>query len=125
MKTFEDTLAEWQAIKTQARQMAEQEKMLRTALFEAAVKDPKEGVNTLELTDGRILKFTHKLNRKVSNMDRLVEDLANAGVNDVDQYAVPKRTLSVAAYKSATGPARVVLDKYVTTTPGLCDLEIK
>jgi len=125
MKTFEDTLAEWQAIKTQARQMAEQEKMLRTVLFEAAVKNPKEGVNTLELTDGRILKFTHKLNRKVSDMDRLVEDLANAGVNDVDQYAVPKRTLSVAAYKSATGPARVVLDKYVTTTPGLCDLEIK
>lgn len=122
--TFEDQLARWELTVKMQRVWAQQEKELRLALFGGAVPNPKEGTNNVTLADGRICKFTHKMNRKVDGESAIVA-LQSLGVNDVEQYIKVKYELAVGPYKKAEGQVRAALDTHVTTTPGLPTLEVK
>lgn len=123
--TYEDLLAEWEYAKQQTALWSKKEREMREMLFQGAVPEPKEGVNNVELADGRICKFTHKVNRTLRDAESLREELAALGLNDVDKYVVPKFDLGVAAYKKATGKTRKTMDKYVTSKPGTPTLEVR
>ena len=123
--TFEEVLERWQIAKMQQAQWAQAEKDLRLALFGAGVPNPKEGVNNVPLNDGRIVKFTHKLNRTVKDPETALSTLQGLGVNDTTAYLKPKYDLVLSGYKAAPENVRAVLDQHVTTTPGLPALEVK
>ena len=126
-QTYEEILAEWQKAKAEANKWTAKERELRLSLFGGAVPTPKEGTNNVELADGRICKFTHKLNRtvdqtKVANAENHLRKL---GVNDTSAYLKPKYELGIKAYKSADPEVRKVLDAIITTKPALPTLEVK
>jgi hypothetical protein len=125
--TFEAVLDKWQFAKQMMNVWQTQERELRLALFGGAVPTPKEGVNNVELSDGRICKFDHKVNRTIADPVAARDELRAAGINDVDQYLKPKYELAVGPYKKLApdSAARLVLDKYITSKPGLPALEVK
>lgn len=125
--TFEATLDKWQFAKQQMNFWQTQERELRVALFGGAVPNPKEGVNNVDLADGRICKFDHKVNRTVKDPVAARAALIAAGVNDVEGLLKTKYELVIGAYKKldAESPARRILDEYVQTKPGLPSLEVK
>lgn len=124
-RTYEDVLDKWQAARQQAQAWAAIERELRVALFGSAVPTPKEGVNNVELSDGRICKFTHKINRKLTDPVAARQAIQDAGVNDVEALVRTKYELVEGAYKKLEGPLRAVLDEYVESKPGLPTLEVK
>jgi hypothetical protein len=123
--TYEEVLAAWENAVIQARDWTTKERELRLALFGGACPTPKEGTNNITLADGRICKFTHTINRKISNPVECRSELVGVGVNDLDKYVKPKYELAVGEYKKAAPNIREVLDRFVTSTPGLPTLKVE
>lgn len=123
--TYEEALAKWELAKRMMNAWQTHERELRVALFGGAVPTPKEGVNNVELQDGRVCKFDYKINCKLTDAMAARAALVDVGVNDVDALIKPKYELAVGPYKKLTGPAREALDKFVESKPGLPTLEVK
>lgn len=123
--TFEDVLAQWQAVTTAANALVARERELRLSLFGGACPTPREGVNNVELPDGRICKFTHKINRTLQDPTGARAALLLAGCNDIEMYVKTKYELAEGPYKKLNGPLREVLDDYIVSKPGLPSLEIR
>lgn len=126
VETFEQVLEKWQAAKDLANKASKMERELRLALFSGAVPTPKEGVNNVELANGRICKFTYKINRTVAQeqVPAVLEQLRQLGHNDTDKFLKPKYELVKRGY-DADPAARRVLDEAITSRPGLPTLEVR
>ena len=124
-QTFESMLEEWQEAKHAASVWAKRERELRTALFNGAFPNPKEGTNTYELADGRKVKGVHKINRTIKEPLELWNALQAAGVNDMQKYMRVKADLRVGDYKKAEDNHRAILDQYVESKDGLPELKVE
>ena len=125
---FLAALTEWQRVAAEAKRAAAKEMELRKALFQAAFPTPTEGVNKLELSDGRIVKGTHKVNRTVDQaaVAAALEPLRKLGQNDVTPEEVfpVKYDLSMKAVKKLTAEGQLAASKAIVAKPGSPTLEV-
>lgn len=83
---------------------------LRKHLFGEFFREPREGVNSVPLANGWVLKGTHKLNRKVDE-SALAVVAKKKGMPDIIKAVVDyKPALSLRAYKQLPEDKRKVLD---------------
>jgi hypothetical protein len=79
---------------------------------------PKEGVNDVPLSDGFVMKLTHKVNRKIV-VDALVastDEFVKAGLPLAD-LVVNKPELSGTEYKKLTPEQQALFDKVLEIKP--------
>lgn len=62
--TMED-MVEWNKMQTELRVLKAKEMLLRRKIYEGLFTDPREGVNTLQLSDGWELKANRVIDRKI------------------------------------------------------------
>lgn len=119
MTTFEKKLNEWLVICGQIRALQEEEKALHIGLFNAAFPKPKEGTNTFELRDGRIVKGEYKINYKVDEAAVFGVQAELAKFDDPQAALLfrQKHELSLGAYRKLTAKAKKVADKAITKKP--------
>jgi len=114
-----ETLAKWQQLSDTIKVLQDQERALREGIFNGTFPDPKEGVNSIELADGRVLKGTFKINRSVD------QEAAAALPEEVrERFFRVKYDLRTTVYKDLSAAERKKLDRYITAKPGLPTLQI-
>ena len=116
---YNETLARWLSLKLAITNLQGEERALREGIFNGSFKKPKEGVNKLELSDGRTLKGTHKLNRKVDQ-----EGAASLPPTVREAAFKTELKLKTSDYRKLSDAKRKQVDKVLTITPGLPTLEI-
>lgn len=126
--TYEQLLTQWQELARTLKRIKDQEMALRKQLFHAAFPSPKEGTNSYELVDGRIVKGKHTINRSVDQAAVLVarkaiSDLKLNSVNIDDLFPVEFK-LGVKAYKELPPEAKQIADTAITAKPGSPALEV-
>ena len=122
---FIAALSELENLNQQIAVLKEKEMTLRKEIFAACFDDPKEGTNTFKLLNGYVVKFNHKIDRKLdmASLPTVRELLAEAGVNQDDLIRM-KPELSVTAYKKLPDEHRRIMDMAVTSKPGAPSYEI-
>lgn len=120
-------LRQWQDVSQAVKELTQQERALREQLFAGTFPSPEEGVNKYELPDGRVVKGTYKLTRKldVEKLEAAVNDTSVSA--EVAQKVVRiKYELDLKAFKDLPDIARNALEvqQIVTTAPALPTLEI-
>lgn len=124
-------LANWYVAAREAQEaktVIEKEQSLRKEVAALFFLDPKEGVNTLELTEGYKLKLTYKIDRKVDEaaLDGVKQQLRDLQVNP-DPLIVMKPSLDTKVYKGlvlANPEAAKVFEQALTIKPASSTLEI-
>ena len=118
-----NSLEEWNQLKDSIAHLTAREKALREMLFAGSFPNPEEGVNTVVLPDGRKLKGTHKLNRKVLE-DKLQKVHDELGADTFQDVFKVKYDLVLAAYRKLEPKMQKVVDKALEVKPGLPSLEL-
>lgn len=115
----------WWVVAEQMTKLKEEEMKLRKLIFGTYFPTPEEGVNTLPMTDGFVMKGTYKIERKI------VEEAYKTLLPDFKEANIPlkglvtmKPTLSVSAYKALTPEQQKLFDKALDIKPGAPTLEI-
>lgn len=124
--TLEQTLliARWSAALAKlpdAKVLVENELKLRKEMMASFFPAPAEGVNSLELEQGWVLKATYKIDRKIdpSALPAVNAQLRELGINP-DPLVRYKPELDTKTYKTlcATNPIAVkVFDEAMTSKP--------
>lgn len=136
-QTFEEYVTEWYALKQEiAKRKAEmadivtREMSMRKAIAESIdkVMPLKEGVNKMNLPDGRVVKLTHKLNWKVdvehlSTTREKFEQINDRPVEFDDLLRV-KYELDKKSYNKLGDNAKTVVSSMLTVSPAAPDIEI-
>lgn len=122
--TAED-LTKWYGLVKELEIAKDLELTLRKKIFAGLFKNPQEGVNKVDLTDGYVLKADHKINRKVHedlllSMSRQMRDI---GLNP-DVLVNWKPELKISEYRKLTESEHAIFDQVLTITPGTPQLEI-
>ena len=120
MSTYLETLERWHQLKATIKSLQEQEKALRIGLFDGSFKKPVEGVNKMTLPDGRELKGTHKINRKV---DQGAVPKIPAGLRG--RVFQIKYSLIMSVYKKLSPTERNKVDHALEIKPGTPTLDLK
>ena len=118
-------LARLEELKEQIAHLTVEEKQLRTKLFGEMVPNPVEGINTVPLANGYVIKWKFPINRTVdaATLPTVREMLTEKGVN-LDDLIRMKPELSVTAYKKASSDTVKILSLAVTEKPGTPSYEI-
>lgn len=116
----------WYRLVAELADLKSKELKLRKKIAEEFFKDPKEGTNTLTITDGVKLKYTHKLNRSIdeATLQPVLKTMPEGSEDLLVKY---KPELKGTAYKALSEEHRKMFDATVITkpsTPGL-KLDIK
>lgn len=119
---------EWYALVAELAQIketkAKREMELRKLIFGTFIPNPSEGVNTVQMSDGYVMKGTYKLERKPipELMTAHAEELKLAKIpKDIIRY---KPELAITVYKTLTEEQRKVFDQVIETKPSSPSLEI-
>lgn len=123
MQTFEEMLAAWEQAKSNLTKLTAEERRLRVALFGGAVPTPREGVNNVELADGRVCKFTYSISRKLTDGPVAWQNLQGIGI-DPYGYIKIKYDLNGTAYRDAPENVVKVLSDLVIVKPGVPQLTV-
>lgn len=125
MESFEQGLAQWEDLKRQVKHLQETERAYREALFAAAFPSPEEGVNEFKLPDGRVVKGTYKLTRKLDaeKLEELVKGRkVTAKVAErIQNWHV---SLDLTEYRELTDKQRAAVDQAIESKPALPSLEV-
>lgn len=114
-----ETLDRWAVVKESIRQLQAEERALREGIFNGTFPEPTEGVNKVELPDGRVLKGTYRINRRV------LEDRLTSVPKDIREKAFKLRhSLNTGAYRDLTDAQRAKVDEALDIKPGLPSLDI-
>jgi hypothetical protein len=124
-------LAEWHAAleaALAAKPLLEKEQALRKEVAELFFPNPKEGTNTFDLATGWKLKLTHKIDRKMDEveLETVKAQVRELGVNP-DLLVSMKPSLDTKAYKALvlTNPEAVkVFDLCLTIKPASPTMEL-
>lgn len=119
-------LDEWEKAQANAKAWAAKENDLRRQLFAGAFPNPKEGVNNHLLPDGRKIKGTHKIQRKIDEAAIAVtlQEMRNRGVANADDLVRYKPELSITAWKTLSDEMKLVFSPAVVSSPAMPTLEI-
>lgn len=116
------TLDRWYQLTEAIARLQAEERALREGLFNGTFPSPREGVNKVELPDGRVLKGTYRINRKVLE-DKLQEAKFPKSLRD--NVFKTKHDLIVSAYRNLDEDTRNAVDAVLEIKPaGLHGLEL-
>lgn len=124
---YYELLDQWAEAAEMKKKWEKEEHRLRMALFQGTFPNPTEGVNKHELPDGRVVKATHKLNRKVDEAALPAVEAAMREQFQIDPESGlirRKPELAVGAYKKLTEEQRHVFDEAIVSKPGTPTIEI-
>lgn len=118
-----EALEEWQSLGPKIKQLQARERELRNLLFEGTFPNPKEGTNTYNLPDGRIIKGTYKLSRSVDEaaLPAVLEQLPEGLGDRLVQF---KPSLVLSEYRKLPDDQRKIFDQALITKPGSPTLEV-
>ena len=126
--TYEQTLARWYELKEAIARLGAEEKALREGLFAGTFPNPTEGVNSVTLPDGSVLKGTYVLNRSV-NVE-MYRDHPTAWKNAMLPAPVKLRIIKhepklvKSEYNKLDEKQKQEMDKFLLIKPGLPKLEL-
>lgn len=123
MSEYYRMLDEWIAVKTDLERLKKREADLRKKLFDGAFPAPIEGVNTVELSDGSIVKGTYKINRTVDEA-ALQAVKENLPAEKSARLVIFKPQLSLTEYRKLTDEERKIFDAALIVRPGSVSLEV-
>lgn len=124
---YYEMLDEWQVAAAEAKRWQAREKELRDRIFQSTFEAPKEGVNKYTLPDGRQVKATHKLYRKLDEAayPSIREAIINTFGMDPEEGVIKRKPeVSVSAYKKLPAEIRNVLDDAIVAKAGSPSIEI-
>lgn len=122
-------LRRWQEVSTAIAHLKDEEKALRESLFQGSFPSPKEGVNTIELPTGEVLKGTHRITRKIDeklykeNWTKIVKEAAIP--SPIAQSLIKtKYDLRVGPFKKLDEEQQKLVGNVLIIKPGLPSLEL-
>lgn len=124
---YYEMLAEWQHAAIEAKKWQNLEKQLRDRIFSSTFQEPQEGVNKYTLPDGRMIKGTHKLYRKLDEAayPSIREALINSFQIDPEDTIIKRKPeIATGPYKELPDEIRTVLDDAIIAKPGSPTIEI-
>lgn len=123
MDNYFKVLGQWQDTKAELESLKRKEAQLRKLLFQGAFPNPVEGVNTITLVDGTIIKGTHKITRNIDEaaLPAILEQMPEAVRGNLVAY---KPSLSVSAYRKLTTEERKTFDQALIIKVGTPTLEV-
>jgi len=115
-------LERWMELKAMVDKLSAEERALREDIAAEAFPEPKEGVNNLELPDGRVLKVNHKVYRNVDE-----KGLAQSSLDPEvkEKLFRVKHSLRLTPYRELDHETRRKVDRVITERPGLATIDIK
>jgi hypothetical protein len=120
---YMQALSRWQELTATIKHLQSEERTLREGLFAGTFPSPEEGTNTYELPDGRIVKGTYKLNRKLLE-DALPAVLKKLKMAKKDAPIRTKVELDLKGYRDLSDKDRHVFDEALDIKPALPTLEV-
>lgn len=129
--TLDEMLLEQQSAANKAKFYAERDKELRGLIYGMAFAGLEDGkTHNIPLGKGYVLKGKRPVNYKVDadKADAALDELSalgNEGSFVADRLVKWEPKLSVSEYGKLTEAQKAIIDKVITTTPGLPTLEIK
>lgn len=120
-----DDLTKWYDLTKQLEVIKEAEITLRNKIFKGLFKDPKEGVNKVDLSEGWVLKADHKINRRVDEalLTTMSAQFREQGINP-DVLVKWKPELAITEFRKLTETEHKLFDQVLTITPGTPQMEI-
>lgn len=121
----QEDLNTWYKLQEQLAKLKDQELTLRNKIFKSYFAAPKEGTNTMPLSEGWVLKGEYKINRTVdvATLTAKVALLRTAGVpmDDLIRY---KPELVTTEYRKLTDERRQLFDEVLIIKVGTPSLDI-
>lgn len=121
----QDDFNQWAAVNKQIGVLKATEMLLRMKIFRTMFPTPIEGTNSVNLTEGWVLKAKYPITRKVLE-DVLVartKEFKEAGLK-LNDLIVRKPELAVAEYRKLTAEELKLFDQALEIKPGTPALEI-
>ena len=121
----QDDFNQWAKVTEQLGKLKATEMLLRMKIFRVMFPNPVEGTNSVNLTDGWVLKAKYPINRKVLE-DILVartKEFKEAGLK-LNNLIVRNPELAVAEYRKLTAEELKLFDQALEIKPGSPALEI-
>lgn len=115
----------WWVVAEEMAKLKEEEMKLRKKIFGTYFPTPKEGVNTLPMTNSFVMKGTYKIERKIVEeaYKTLLPDFQKAGL-PLEDLVKMRPDLSVGVYKKLDAKQQKLFDKALEIKPGAPTLEI-
>lgn len=119
-------MAEWKSDKINLAYYKEQEASKRMQLFGGAFPNPKEGTNKLLLADGRTIKATYTINRKIDDaaLPVTLQAMREQGVANTDALVRYKAELAKKEWNTLSDENKLLFSPAIIATPGMPQLEI-
>lgn len=121
----EQDLADWFRINAELKALKLKESLLRAHVFKGFFPDPKEGTNSLELSDGFTLKAVHTINRNVDEgaLVALKDELRKRNI-EPDELIKYKPELKKANYNKLTAEEQNFFDQVLIVKDGSPQISI-
>src|SRR5690606_18346745 len=118
-------LERWYIVQEELSKLKNEEQLLRQKIFKGMFHNPEEGVNTIPLADGFVLKGKRVINRTVDEaaFKSSIEELAKHGIR-TDEIVRYKPELVISAYRKLTEEQRHLMDTVLIIKDGMPGLEI-
>lgn len=115
----------WYIMQQQLKDLKEEEAALRLKIYKAAFPEAHEGTNSLQLTEGFVLKAKVTINRNVdiAAFEALKPKLLEEHIK-VDQLVRFKPDLGVTYYKTLDEEERNLVDQFLIIKEGSPALEV-
>lgn len=124
-KVTQADLIEWERLSTELSRIKAAEMLLRTKIYKGFFINPKEGVNTIPLSNNYELKADRKINRSIDEaaMNANMERLATVGVvlKDLVEF---KPSLVLKTYRGLTDAQLEIVDQFVESKDGSPSMRI-
>lgn len=116
----------WYDMQQKLAALKASEMLLRTKIFRGLFTEPKEGVNTHDLSDGWVLKGTYVITREIdlTALSAYREEFAAQGIVS-DELVNYKPSLSVSSYKTLTEEQKKLFDNALIIKPGSPSMKIE
>jgi len=125
--TMED-MVEWQKLQAQLAKIKAAEMLLRRKIYDSMFVTPKEGTNTMSLSQGWVLKGKRVISREIDLPVLQAFAVENGPLHQIgvraDDLVDWKPVLKIAAYRSLTAEQVAVFDQCLTIKDGAPGLEI-
>ena len=121
-----ETLQRWYQVQQALAVLKEEERSLREGLFQGTFPNPKEGVNTVELPDGRVLKGTYVIQRTLIR-ERYLSEWSKLELPSQIGMKLIKQdySLVVSAYRGLPEALRAKVDTVLEIKPALPKLVLQ
>lgn len=121
----QDDLTAWYQMQDQLKKLRAAEMLLRKKIFAAYFPEPKEGVNSVPLAAGWVMKGDYKIDRSIDEgaLGAMRPLFAEHKIS-VDSLVKYKPELVTRNYRTLTEEQRQLFDRALVVKPGSPSLEI-